>query len=153
MRHRLNCVASFNESRFLPSGGTKWRSHSSKWRPTEVLAMSTRIRTCLKPHIFFYPDSCGRDLIRVSSTFNFVSTRKIVPVKSYFYQVSSSSWQWICPEIMQCTAHSVHKTEFLFSFILASFRVVYAAIRLFDFIPVQGAACSLCDDRVCPVCC
>ena len=110
------------------------------------------------PHIFetayfFYPDSCGRGLIRVSSTFNFVSIRKIVAVKSYFYQVSSSSWQWICPEIMQYTAHSVPKTEFLFSFILASFRVVYAAIRLFGFIPVQGAACSLCDDRVCSVCC
>ena len=53
--------------------------------------MSTRIRTFLKPHIFFYPDSCGRGLIRVSSTFNFVSIRKIVAVKSYFYQVSSSS--------------------------------------------------------------
>ena len=37
---------------------------------------------------------------------------------------------------MQCTAHSVHKTEFLFSFILASFRVVYAAIRLLDFVSV-----------------
>ena len=54
---------------------------------------------------------------------------------------------------MQYTAHSVHKTEFLFSFILASFRIVYAAIRLFGFIPVQGAAYSLCDDPFCPACC